>query len=246
MKIILKVIIVFSCFNLCVISQSSAQSKQDSIKHWSVGICFSPGFYVYRQFPDYHNNGLPIQDFGGYPLEKNNKGGSISKGINFTFNQSKKIVFQLGFLSTKETMKDIGININRSHGSTWGGRGIYNYTLTYFDSFIGFRYNFGIKKKINPFLSLALVSGFLYKEYIKEFIAENLTIPIIFSETNKTFRFNRIVPNLGFGFHFCSQKSISYSLSGNIDFSPIYQKRNTYEDTNGIKLSLNFGIHYNF
>lgn len=242
MKPVLRSIFLILCFSFFFGLDAFPQTKQDTLKQWSVGIIFSPGFYFYRQFPDTENKGLPIQNTSGYPLDKCSKGGSISKGFTITYKQNRRINFQLSILNTKESMKDLGFNIKPDHFIGPDETRIYKYELNFFESYFKFIYNYSVKKKINVFGSIGLNAGFLYKEYIER----NLLDTNKFIGSNDIFKFNRIAPEFETGILFCPHKSISYSLSGNINFLPIYQKRNTYESTNGVKLYLNAGVQYNF
>lgn len=241
MKLVIKFLFLIISFSLLG-SPSFAQTKKDSLKHWSVGIAFSPGFYSFRWFPDEENNGLPLQEFEGHNYGKLSKGSSNSLGISFSYCLKRKFVFQFALFNTIEKIKYLATNIHVSSGSSWGGIRIYLYEQNYFESSFSFKYNYLINKKSKAFVSLGLNSGFLYKEYLEKYN----TNPMVLIRTNKIFKFNRIVPEFKYGFVFCTHKPLSYLISGNIDFLPIYQKRNTYEYTNGIKLSLSFGIHYNF
>jgi hypothetical protein len=241
MKSVLKPIFLSICFGIFFGSYAFPQTKQDSLKHWSIGVRFSPGLYFYRQFPDYVNKGIP-EDINGGPLGRIYKGGSISKSLLISCKINKSIDFQAGFSTIKETMSLFSINHIMDHGNSWGRTRIYNYDLYYFESFITFKYNYSIRKKVTSFIFCGFNTGFLYKEFIEE----KLDTADEFIGKNYSLRFNRIIPELGFGFTFRSSKPFSYSISSNFSGLPIYQKRNTYEFTNGVKLCLNAGVQYNF
>lgn len=223
---------------------SFAQTKNDSLKRWSVGFNASVNRYMYPHFPGYPDNGLPYLNSVG-ALSSSRIGGCLTNsiGTDFSYRFHKRYCIQLTI--TKTTVHDGGYSLSTNGGYAhyFNGLHIWSNKLKYLETPISFIFYYKIKKKRNAYCSLGLVPSFLYFENVSESSTDH---PQGITLENYDFRLNRIFPDISIGCDYFLSKNLSIFWKCNFDFRPFYIKNNTFIKETYIQFRINTGFNFHF